>query len=255
MIQKIYNQNDSTLITNSMNEVENVGFREYIIQFHTKSIYPALQISANKKFGCFAELFKGVIYNQAKEIAIENFESFASKSVPPEIIEILNKPLKKKEQIRLLKGCELTESQFCALFALAEKKGYSFSHYKYEGEPTVVKKEELPKFIHIKEDGSVEFFGESSLSEGQMRLVVEQADVLIARVLDNGVHWHCFLQTFKGLKGQEGGVQGSRPHLHYISDSFGISRKVLVEMIKRGDYPGTPIHIPLLKDEDKSGES
>lgn len=253
MIQKIYNQNDSTLLANTMDEVEKVGFREYIIQFHTKSIYPALQIFANKKFGRFADLFKGVIYNQAKEIAIGNFESFASKSVPPAIIEILDKPLKKKEQIRLLKGCELKESQFCALFVLAEKKGYSFSHYRYEGDPSAVMKEELPKFIHLKEDSSVEFFGESSLSEGQMRLVVEQADVLIARILDNGTHWHCFLQTFKGLKGQEGGVQGSRPHLHYISDSFGIAREVLVEMLKRGNYPGTPIHIPLLKDEDKSG--
>lgn len=192
MTQRIYDQGGSTLVANSMDEVENIGFREYIIQFHTKSIYTALQIRANKKFGRFADLFKGVIYNQAKKIAIENFESFVIKSVPPEIIEILDNPLKKKEQIKLLKGCKLTKSQLCPLFALAEKKGYLFSHYRYEGDPTTVNKEDLPKFIHIKEDGSVEFVGESSLSEGQMRVVVEQADILIARILDNGTHWHCF---------------------------------------------------------------
>ena len=60
--------------------------------------------------------------------------------------------------------------------------------------------------------------------------------------------------VFYKLLGQEGGVHGSRPHLHYISDSFGIAREVLVEMLKKGNYPGTPIHILLLKDEDKSGE-
>lgn len=50
-------------------------------------------------------------------------------------------------------------------------------------------------------------------------------------------------------------MQGSIPHLHYISDAFGVPRKNLVDMLKRGNYPATPIHIPLLKDEDKSGES
>ena len=84
-----------------------------------------------------------------------------------------------------------------------------------------------------------------------MKQVVEQADVLIARILDNDEHWHCFLQTFKGLKGQEAGLQGSQPHLHYISDSFGISRNSLVEMLRKGEYPSTPVHIPLKENEEK----
>lgn len=94
-------------------------------------------------------------------------------------------------------------------------------------------------------------FGETTLTEGQMRTIINQADVLIVRIFDNGSHWHCFLQTYKGLKGMESGVQGSRPHLHYLSDSFGISKADLVKMIKIGRYPNTPVHIPLLSDKSE----
>lgn len=239
MTQIIFKKDNSTLFANSMDEVENVGFRDYMVTFHAKSIYSVLQ-------KLVPPFLKKTVEKKAIEIAIKNFESEATNEIPAKLNKILDTPMTKKDQIKLLKGVQLFKNQLFALFALAETKGYSFSHYRYKGDPRSVRKEDLPLFINAKQDGPVEYFGDTPLTDGQMRQVVEQADVIIARILDNGEHWHCFLQTFKGLKGKEHGEHGSRPHIHYLSDSFGISRKELVDMIHNGRYPKTPIHIPLV---------
>lgn len=48
-----------------------------------------------------------------------------------------------------------------------------------------------------------------------MRTIIEQAEVLIVQFFDNSTHWHCFLRTFKGLKGKEPGKQGGN-HIYII---------------------------------------
>lgn len=183
--------------------------------------------------------------------AKQSYNELSKESVDGKLKNIFQKELNKKEKIRLLKGVQLTEPQLSSLFNFAEKCGYRFSHYKWQGDPKSVKEEKLPSFMHMKDDGSIEYIGETTLIEGQMRTIINQADVLIVRIFDNGSHWHCFLQTYKGLKGMESGVQGSRPHLHYLSDSFGISKADLVKMIKIGRYPNTPVNIPLLIDKSE----
>lgn len=241
------NINDNkTLIINSMNEVENVSFRKFIIDYHAKSMTKILLFQEKMKFGYITLHKMPHIVKKANQQAEIQFNQCISEKIPQAFLDILEKPMKKTEQIKILKEAQLTSLQLGALFAQAEMKGYSFSHYKYKGNPTFIKKEELPHFIHIKEDESLEFYGETPLTEGQMRQIVKQANVIIARIMDNGEHWHCILQTFKGLEGKEPGMQGSKPHLHYISDSFGISRENLVAIIHNGRYPRSPVHILLL---------
>lgn len=65
----------------------------------------------------------------------------------------------------------------------------------------------------LNDNGTVEYVGETPLTEGQIK-------------------------------------QGCRPHLHYLSDSFGISKEDLIEMEKMGKYPNTPVHIPLIMDAE-----
>jgi len=247
MALNIYpDKNKTFMVAHSMNEIENVSFRQHIIEFHSQSIYPILKSLCVSKLGFVTKNIETIIQKQAKELAEESVKHFAIIKIQPCFSEILNMEMKKKDQIRILKGATLTREQLGALFIQAEDKGYSFSHYKYEGDPTSVKKEDLPRFIHLKDDDTIEYYGETSLTDGQMKQIIEQANVIIVRILDNGKHWHCFLQTYKGLKGQESGEQGRQPHLHYLSDAFGISREELVEMIHNGRYPNTPVHIPLL---------
>lgn len=251
MTTYIYKDGDKEIIANQMEDVENVSYREAMVKFHASSIAPPIKgiLEKDKNFNlsCNDEIINQVALMFAKQ----SYNELSKESVDDKLKNIFQKELNKKEQIRLLKGVQLTEPQLSSLFNFAEECGYRFSHYKWQGDPKSVKEEKLPSFMHMKDDGSIEYIGETTLTEGQMRTIINQADVLIVRIFDNGSHWHCFLQTYKGLKGMESGVQGSRPHLHYLSDSFGISKADLVKMIKIGRYPNTPVHIPLLSDKSE----
>ncbi len=246
-----YKDGDKEIIANQMEDVENVSYRETMVKFHASSIAPAIKVMLEKDKNFNLPCNDEIINQVALMFAKKSYNELSKESVDGKLKNIFQKELNKKEQIRLLKGVQLTEPQLSSLFNFAEECGYKFSHYKWQGAPKSVKEEKLPSFMHLKDDGSVEYVGDTTLTEGQMRTIINQADVLIARIFDNGIHWHCFLQTYKGLKGMESGVQGSRPHLHYLSDSFGISKDDLVKMIKMGKYPNTPVHIPLLRDKSE----
>lgn len=242
---------DKEIIANQMEDVENVSYRETMVKFHASSIAPAIKVMLEKDKNFNLPCNDEIINQVALMFAKQSYNELSKESVDGKLKNIFQKELNKKEQIRLLKGVQLTEPQLSSLFNFAEECGYRFSHYKWQGDPKSVKEEKLPSFMHMKDDGSIEYIGETTLTEGQMRTIINQADVLIVRIFDNGSHWHCFLQTYKGLKGMESGVQGSKPHLHYLSDSFGISKADLVKMIKIGRYPNTPVHIPLLSDKSE----
>lgn len=246
-----YEDGDKELFANEMDEVENVSYRDTMIKFHASSTAPVLKAYLDKDKKCRLPYNDDIVYRAASIIAEKTYENFTKCSFDSCFESLFKKELSKKEQIRLLKGAQLTETQLFSLFNFAEECGYRFSHYKWQGDPKSVKEEKLPSFMHMKDDGSIEYIGETTLTEGQMRTIINQADVLIVSIFDNGSHWHCFLQTYKGLKGMESGVQGSRPHLHYLSDSFGISKADLVKMIKIGRYPNIPVHIPLLSDKSE----
>lgn len=246
-----YKDGDKEIIANQMEDVENVSYRETMVKFHASSIAPAIKVMLEKDKNFNLPCNDEIINQVALMFAKKSYNELSKESVDGKLKNIFQKELNKKEQIRLLKGVQLTEPQLSSLFNFAEECGYKFSHYKWQGAPKSVKEEKQPSFMHLKDDGSVEYVGDTTLTEGQMRTIINQADVLIARIFDNGIHWHCFLQTYKGLKGMESGVQGSRPHLHYLSDSFGISKDDLVKMIKMGKYPNTPVHIPLLRDKSE----
>lgn len=246
-----YEDGDKELFANEMDEVENVSYRDTMIKFHASSTAPVLKAYLDKDKKCRLPYSDDIVCRAVSIIAEKTYENFTKCSFDSCFESLFKKELGKKEQIRLLKGAQLTETQLFSLFNFAEECGYKFSHYKWRSNPKSVKEEKLPSFMHMKDDGSIEYIGETTLTEGQMRTIINQADVLIVRIFDNGSHWHCFLQTYKGLKGMESGVQGSRPHLHYLSDSFGILKADLVRMIKIGRYPNTPVHIPLLSDKSE----
>jgi hypothetical protein len=104
----------------------------------------------------------------------------------------------------------------------------------------------MPKIIILDDDGNTQHVGKTDLSDGQMKHLVDQRQSLIVWLLEKDDIWHCFLQTVKGLKGKEAGTMGSQPHIHYLSNSFGISKEVLLKKIKNeGEYVTTKVHIPL----------
>lgn len=226
-----------------MPDVENVSFRDYSIAFHAKSIYPVICKFMDSILGfCIPHIAE----EYAISMATDTVDSLKSERIPKPIMTILtDHALKKKQQISLLRGVEISPTQLGATFLFAESSGYSFSNLRFEGEPKQYSPEELPSFIYINGDG-IEHMGETELSDGQLKNIVENSNFIVARILDDGENWHCFFQTRRGVLGNEPGEYGGVPHLHYISNAFGCSLGDLKKAIKNGTYPSTKIHIPLV---------
>lgn len=243
---QVENYPQGTVFANIEDNVENVHYREYAIDFHAKSIAPAILCFIENQIGPCR--FKSVIDNvndTARAIAAQQIDGVKSAGVPEPIEELLTRPHKKKEQVSLLKGVEISEEQLGAIFLFADEVGYLFSNMRFAGEPKKYSSLDVPSFIHLLDDGSVMHSGNTTLTDGQLKEIVEQSQYLVARVLSKGDNWHCFLQTRHGIMGQEPGQMGSVPHIHYISSSFGISLDDLKSAIQSGSYPKTPVHILL----------
>lgn len=185
-------------------------------------------------------------YNKnAEEEWQERYGQIMGTEVPPNFISLLNSE-SKREQEKLLKGQSLTPFQLAAfLFRAYQEFGFTFSNYTAEHHHKGLDESALPVLIEVKEDGSVKTAGETTMTEGQLKNVVSQRRVTVAKFLDNGDTWHCFFTVYRSLRGEESWQDG-RPHFHYISDKWGISRMDAVAQLKGDKYPSTSVHIALL---------
>lgn len=231
------------IIANIMDDIENVDVKETLIEFHSKSIYPTLKaIIINSQLN---DTYKNPIFIHllATKIAEERINKTASLDLPKEIKQLFQNGLSKKEQISLLKGVTISIEQLGTIFLYANDNGYKFSQYRFADKPKKYKGSDLPSFIHLKDDDTIEHYGETSLTDGQMKEIVLVSGFVLARILNNGKHWHCFYQNKKGLQGKEHGKFGSQSHIHYISDSFGISLDDAIKGFKSGICPHSKVHI------------
>lgn len=257
-MQTKYNLEDgSTIVGNIMPNFVKGSFVKESIKHHAISMFSAInEVHKHKTGREFDEVEKGVLMHRMLNKAGEEFTSCVQNNPCPSCIdEILSNDYKKKKQISLLKGLELCPEHIASIFHKGEELGYTSSHIRFEGIPKGYTVDELPKFAYKDEDGNVISFGGENFSDGQMKAFIDQAHVLIARILEKDGHWHCFLQTFKGLKGQESGTQGGQPHIHYVSDKFcTLSFDDLIAILKTGNYPSTSVHIPLIDNRHRNNQ-
>lgn len=172
------------------------------------------------------------------------FDNIRASEFHPNLLELFITE-RKKDQVKLLKGISLNPDQFTALiFKTYEEHEYLYSRYKFELLPTGFENKKLPKLFEITEDGSIRKVGETDLSDGELKHIIENRKVIISHFFDKGSVWHCFFNTYRSIGGRENWRAG-QPHFHYISSSFGISREDFKESMKNGNYKSTPIHITL----------
>ncbi|MGN7824884.1 hypothetical protein ACTJJB_32470 [Chitinophaga sp. 22536] len=207
----------------------------------TIALYKALLFHKNPLLA--KDISEAFYEKHAEENWKEIHEKILKTDIPPTLLQVLGSK-SKKEQEQLMKKTEFDAFQLCAfLFAAHDQHGYTFSNYVTEQLPKNVDPDELPLFIHVKEDGTVEKAGETTMSEGQLRAVVNFRRVVVAKFLDKGNEWHCFFVVYRSLRGEES-WRGGQPHFHYISDKWGQSRDEVVAMFKGDRYPTTSVHIP-----------
>lgn len=153
----------------------------------------------------------------------------------------------KKQQKMLWQEFELRTRDLLWFNWLAQKAGYLLDIRVVETYPKVFDAKQMPIIFRKTEDGNIDKIGETDMSEGEMRALLQQRKVQNVRIYHKGEVWHCFYGTMKGLNGQEQGAVGSHPHYHYISDKWGIKLEDLLQRIQANDMPSS-IHILFKKD-------
>lgn len=171
-------------------------------------------------------------------------EQLKTSSANPNIHELLtNDTLSYKQQNKLLKGVELDGTDLLWLNKEAQDEGYLLDVYHEEKHPAKFDEKKHPHVYNQKVDGTIEKIGETDMTDGEMRELLQQRKVVQARIYHKGSAWHCFYFTYKGLAGEENGEMGSKPHYHYLSDKSGITWEDLMKGIKDCDMPTSKVHI------------
>lgn len=163
------------------------------------------------------------------------YKEILARSIPSVLTELLEST-SKKDQIRLLKGLVLTSEQLVTFIVKAYlENDFLFSQYTSTHYSTGYSIDDFPKVIH-KQGDKILKVGDTNLTEGQLKQIVDQQNVKVFKFLDKGDTWHCFFLTYKSLKGEEKAYKNGQPHLHYISDKWGLSRQYVLDQLKAKDY-------------------
>ena len=172
----------------------------------------------------------------------------SSSKPSPEIHQLFSdETLDKNHQNKLLKGLNLKTEDILWLNKEAHDMGYLLDVYHEEKIPEKFKKQQMPNVFHQEKDGTMEHFGNTDMTEGDMRALLEQRKVIQARIYHKGETWHCFYFTFRGLNGLENGFWGSKPHYHYLSNKSGISWSNLMTRVKACDMPSSNVYVVIDK--------
>lgn len=186
---------------------------------------------------------KEILIETAKK-SRESINAFRKIELPKNLVGLLGSN-KKSIQQKLLKGLVLTPDTLMGFILLAGDQGYTLSQYSSEFQTVAVDASKLPKAYRIKKDGSVEKFGNTELTDGQLKQALEQRSVKVAKIIERDEEWHCFFLTYNSIGGRENWKNG-QPHFHYISNLFGITKEDLIQQIKSKEYKlGNLPHVAL----------
>lgn len=171
---------------------------------------------------------------QTAESCKKFIERFRKIDIPIELIQLFE-TTKKREQKKLLRGLRMNSNILLSFLLMAGDKGYKLSQYVSEHQTDAVDEKKMPLAYGQKNDGTIEKFGKTELTDGQLKQALEQRSVKVAKILEKGDEWHCFFLTYNSIRGKEN-WQNGQPHFHYISNLFGIEKKDVIEQIKSKKY-------------------
>ncbi len=245
--EKIYDENGRGFIrVFSTDKVELVNPVEYYKTCELKKRATILRDLLYAKNPFLTSLLDDKFFiKKAEEMLVGFFEEFEQTPIHNNLIQLLQ-TTRKKDQIALLKGLTLNTKELMSLiFKSYNDFGFLYSKYLFENLPSGLEGRKLPKLFHLKEDGTIEKVGETDLTDGELRNVIEHRKVIVSHFFEKGDFWHCFFLTYNSIGGKENWKNG-QVHFHYISSSFGISKADFIESMRSGKYKSTSIHIDLL---------
>ena len=224
-----------TYYINTMRDYELVKPHDYLIETIVNNKYRLMQIIAQgQNITGPKQLLLQIMRKRAIAEWREEYAEMLVKNLPANLLSLLSTE-RKKDQKRLTKGMELTNDELTAFIAQAGHfHSFLYSQYRSEHLPNGTDLANLPVFTHLGDDDSITKVGNSTLSDGELKNVVNQRKVLLGTFLEKGIDWHCFVYTYDSVNGKEDGKWGS--HIHYISSKWGVPKDIVVTGIKRGHY-------------------
>lgn len=207
-----------------------------------------LLIQIARKDGKSNSIVEVLIRNESlAEVKKKNEEIFANSHFNKKLKQILEDvELTKSEQKKILRDITINGADILWFNKKAQELGYKLDIYHLETIPSICENKQKPVLFMEHKDGAVEKMGETNMSDGQLKAILDQRKVIQARIYHKDSIWHCFYYTFRGLNGQEPGDFGAKPHYHYLSNKFGMSIEDLLERIKLNNVP-SGVHILLDK--------
>ncbi len=201
-------------------------------------IHPALaqRMTSNDEKNIMMHVFK-----LANQDATDEINRIKSVVLPGELLSIFE-GLKKKQEEKLFETLLLTPEMFMALLIHAgSNHGYRYSFYTFAHNPTGTNISDVPRFAY-KEEGSEKIYltDDSPLTEGQIRSLIDQRGTTVVKFLDKGSMWHCFFLTIRGHAGKE---KDHPPHMHYLSNSWGLTREAVLAELKQKTYSIPSVHV------------
>lgn len=245
--KKIYEENGQgfTRIFSS-DKVENVNPVAYYKKYELEKRAIVLRDLLNAKDANLAtQLDDSFFIKQAEDTLDGFFEKFENTEIHENFYKLLETE-RKKDQINLLKGLSLNPDQLMSLiFKSHQIYGFLYSKYRFENLPNGLEQRKLPTLIQLNEGSSIKKIGDTDLTDGELKNLIEHRKVIVSHFFEKGDTWHCFFTTYNSIGGKENWKNG-QAHFHYISSAFGISKTDFIESMRTGKYKSTSIHIDLM---------
>lgn len=168
----------------------------------------------------------------------KQMDEIRKKGVKQEIQALLKAKIKKEAQA-ICRKTKLTHEEFANFVALSKELGLSHHQTNFEILPSDLEGKKIPHFAHLKETGEVYFEGDTDLTEGQLKHLIQNRKYTHIHFFEIGSEWHCFYFTFADLKGKHWGSQ----HLHYLSHLWTTPKEVVIPELKKKRYAQLGDHI------------
>ena len=231
----------------STERIEKVNPVEYYKTFELEKRKIALRDLLNAKNPFLTSLLDDDFFiKNAENTLVGFFEQFDKVEVHKNFLELLNTE-RKKDQVRLLKGMTINPDQLMSLiFKSYNDYGFVYSKYCFENLPMNLQEKKLPKLFHVNDDGTIKKVGETDLTDGQLKNIIEQRKVIVSHFFEKDEIWHGFFLTYNSIAGKENHNNG-QPHFHYISSGFEIAKEDFITSMENGKYLSSNIHFDLLE--------
>ncbi len=172
-----------------------------------------------------------LIYLETIDESNKENQKLLETEIPQGLLRILDLNTK-DEQIDSLKGIALTFDEMQAFTLKAYKDyGYSYSLYSSEHHHKGLDKDRIPKAAFKDKTGQIVSSNDTNMTSGEIKQMIEHRKMTVSKFFDKGDKWHCFFLTYKSIGGKELSYKYGQPHMHYISNAFGMTRdRVLNEL-------------------------